>query len=137
MPETILIVDDEVTTAQLVKMVLKKEGYRVVTATNGPEALRIADDLVPDLVLLDIVLPGMDGFQVCRYLRKHARTAAIPVIMFSGLDLPTDQRKAYDAGADDYLTKPVKKADLLEKIRAIFYFRHTPDAPKSTHTHRT
>ena len=59
-------------------MVLKKQGYRVMTATNGPEALRIADDLIPDLILLDIVLPGMDGFQVCQYIRRNSRTAKYP-----------------------------------------------------------
>jgi DNA-binding response OmpR family regulator len=123
MSELILIVEDEITTSQLVKMVLKRQGYRVVTATNGPEALRVADDLMPDLILLDIVLPGMDGFQVCQYIRKNPRTSSIPVIMFSGLDRPADQRNAFNAGGDDYLTKPVKMADLLEKIRAILYFK--------------
>lgn len=125
MSDMVLIVDDEVTTAQLVKMVLKKQGYRVVTASNGPEALRIADDLLPDLILLDIVLPGMDGFHVCQYIRKNPRTAEIPVIMFSGLDRPADQRMAFYAGSDDYLTKPVKMAELLEKIRTILHFRQT------------
>jgi two-component system alkaline phosphatase synthesis response regulator PhoP len=128
MSQTILIVDDEQTTAQLVKMVLKKQGYRVVTSGNGPEALRIADDLIPDLVLLDIVLPGMDGFQVCQYIRKNPRTATIPVIMFSGLDRPADQHKAFEVGSDDYLTKPVKMADLLEKIRKILYLKETLNA---------
>jgi DNA-binding response OmpR family regulator len=119
----ILIVEDEVTTAQLVKLVLKKQGYRVMTAATGPEALRLADDLVPDLVLLDIVLPGMDGFQVCQYIRKNPRTATIPIIMFSGLDRPADQRNAFNAGGDDYLTKPVKMADLLEKISTNLHLR--------------
>ncbi len=128
MSDMILIVEDEITSLKIVKMVLKREGYRVVTATNGPEALRIADDIIPDLVLLDIVLPGMDGFQVCQYLRKNARTANIPVIMFSGLDRPADQRRAFEVGGDDYLTKPVKMGDMLEKIRAILYFRQTQHA---------
>jgi DNA-binding response OmpR family regulator len=105
-------------------MVLKKQGYRVFTATNGPEALRIADDLVPDLILLDIVLPGMDGFQVCQYIRKNARTRTIPVIMFSGLDRPADHRKAFMVGGDDFLTKPVKMAELLEKVRANLNILH-------------
>jgi DNA-binding response OmpR family regulator len=119
MPALILIVEDELTTSQLVKMVLKRQGYRAVAVTNGPEALRVADDLIPDLILLDIVLPGMDGFQVCQYIRKNPRTAHVPVIMFSGLDRAADQRAAFSAGSDDYLTKPVKMADLLEKVRAI------------------
>ena len=128
MSELILIVEDEITTSQLVKIVLKKQGYRVVTATTGPEALRIADDLKPDLILLDIVLPGMDGFQVCQYLRKNPNTARIPVIMFSGLDRPADQRNAFAAGSDDYLTKPVKMTDLLEKVRANLYFKQLKQA---------
>lgn len=128
MSDMILIVEDEFTTLKLVKMVLKREGYRVATATTGPEALRIADDIIPDLVLLDIVLPGMDGFQVCQYLRKNARTATIPVIMFSGLDRPADQRHAFEVGTDDYMTKPVKMAEMLEKIHAILYFKQAQHA---------
>jgi DNA-binding response OmpR family regulator len=128
MADMILVVEDEVTTLKLVKMVLKREGYRVATATNGPEALRIADDVIPDLVLLDIVLPGMDGFQVCQYLRRNPRTSTVPVIMFSGLDRPADQRHASEVGGDDYLTKPVKMVELLEKIRAILYFKETTHA---------
>jgi DNA-binding response OmpR family regulator len=123
MSELILIVEDEITTSQLVKIVLKKHGYRVVTATTGPEALRIAEDLLPDLIVLDIVLPGMDGFQVCQYIRKNPNTAHIQVIMFSGLDRPADHRNAFAAGTDDYLTKPVKMSDLLEKVRANLYFK--------------
>jgi DNA-binding response OmpR family regulator len=128
MSELILVVEDEITTSQLVKIVLKKQGYRVVTATTGPEALRIADDLIPDLILLDIVLPGMDGFQVCQYVRKNPNTTHIPVIMFSGLDRPADQRNAFAAGSDDYLTKPVKMTDLLEKVRVNLYFKQLKQA---------
>lgn len=124
----ILIVEDELTTAQLVKLVLKKQGYRVFSVVNGSEALRLADDLIPDLILLDIVLPGMDGFQVCQYIRKNPRTKEIPVIMFSGLDRPADQRQAFMAGSDDYLVKPVKMVDLLEKIRSILHFSHIEHA---------
>jgi DNA-binding response OmpR family regulator len=109
-------------------MVLKKQGYRVFTASSGPEALRLADDLIPDLILLDIVLPGMDGFQVCQYIRKNPRTTAIPVIMFSGLDRPADQRKAFMVGGNDFLTKPVKMAEMLEKIRSILHFHKAEPA---------
>jgi DNA-binding response OmpR family regulator len=128
MSDIILIVDDEITTLKLIKMVLQREGYRVATATSGAEGLRKAEDLQPDLMLLDIVLPGMDGFQVCQYLRKNPKTAKLPVIMFSGLDRPADQRNAFKAGGDDYLTKPVKMVDLLEKIRALLYFEQTEQA---------
>lgn len=128
MSDIILIVDDEITTLKLIKMVLQREGYRVATATSGAEGLRKAEDLQPALMLLDIVLPGMDGFQVCQYLRKNPKTANLPVIMFSGLDRPADQRNAFKAGGDDYLTKPVKMVDLLEKIRALLYFKQTEQA---------
>lgn len=118
----ILIVDDEITTLKLIKMVLQREGYEITTAANGAEGLRKAEESNPDLILLDIVLPGLDGFQVCQYLRKNPATANVPIIMFSGLDRPADQRHAYEAGGTDYLTKPVKMTDLLEKIRAALFF---------------
>jgi pilus assembly protein CpaE len=123
MTNTILIVEDEVMTLKLIKMVLQREGYHVVTATNGSEGLRKAEEIRPNLMILDIVLPGMDGFQVCQYLRKNPETAKTPVIMFSGLDRPADQRHGFEAGGDDYVTKPVRMAELIEKVRAALYFR--------------
>jgi DNA-binding response OmpR family regulator len=120
----ILVVEDEITTLKLIKMVLQREGYQIVTATSGAEGLRKAEELKPDLVILDIVLPGMDGFHVCQHLRKNPQTAHLPVIMFSSLDRPADQRHAFEAGSDDYITKPVKLAELLDKVRAALYFKH-------------
>jgi two-component system, cell cycle response regulator len=120
----ILVVEDEVTTLKLIKIVLQREGYQIVTATSGSEGLRKAQEFKPDHMILDIVLPGMDGFQVCQYLRREPETAEMPVIMFSGLDRPSEQQRAFEAGGDDYLTKPVKMADLLEKVRAALYFKN-------------
>lgn len=122
MSHTILLVEDEPTTAKLVKMVLQKEGYHVVTADNGPLGLRLATECAPDLVLLDIVLPGMDGFEVCRYLRRDAQTAHLPVIMFTSLDRPADQRHGFAAGGDDYIVKPVRREELLDKVRGALFF---------------
>jgi DNA-binding response OmpR family regulator len=122
---TILIIEDEITTLKLIKMVLQREGYQIATATIGSEGLRKVEEIRPDLVILDIVLPGIDGFQVCQYLRKNPQTAKLPVIIFSSLDRPADQRHAYLAGSDDYLIKPVKLADLLAKVRASLYFRES------------
>lgn len=122
MPHTILLVEDEPTTAKLVKLVLQREGYRVVTADNGPLGLRKAAESAPDLILLDIVLPGMDGFEVCRYLRRDARTAHLPILMFTSLDRPADQRHGFAAGSDDYLVKPVRREELLEKVRGALFF---------------
>ena len=124
MTSTILVVEDEITTLKVIKMVLQREGYHIVTATNGEEGLRKAEEVAPDLMILDIMLPGMDGFQVCHYLRKNPQTAKLPVIMFSGLDRPADQRHAFEAGSDDYITKPVKMAELLEKVRAALFFKN-------------
>lgn len=123
MSNVILIVEDEATSLKLIKMVLHREGYRIATATNGSEALRIAEELRPDLILLDIMLPGLDGYQVCQYLRQNPHTEKVPVIMFSSLDRPADQRHAFEAGSDDYVTKPVKLDDLLTKVRSALHFR--------------
>ena len=122
MSNVILIIDDETTTLKLVKMVLEREGYQIFTAKNGADGLRKAEEIKPDLVILDIVLPGIDGYQVCQYLRTNPSTASVPVLMFSSLHLPADQNRAFDAGSNDYLTKPVKMAQLLEKVRTALYF---------------
>ena len=123
MTSTILVVEDEITTLKLIKWVLQREGYHVVTATNGSEGLRKAREHQPDLLLLDIVMPGMDGFQVCQYIRRDPATAKMPVIVFSSLNRPADQRQAFEAGGDDYITKPVAIAELLDKVRAALYFK--------------
>jgi DNA-binding response OmpR family regulator len=122
MTHTILIIDDDATTLKLVKVVLQRAGYTIVTATNGSEGLRKVDEYRPHLVLLDLIMPGMDGFQVCRELRKHPEFTKLPVIVFSSLDRPAEQRHAYESGSDDYLIKPIRLEDLLEKVRAALYF---------------
>jgi DNA-binding response OmpR family regulator len=129
MSHTILIIDDELTTLKLVKMVLQRAGYRIITATNGSEGLRKVEECDPDLVLLDLVLPGLDGFQVCRELRQNPKTLKLPVIIFSGLNRPAEQRLAFEVGGDDFLTKPIRLADLLDKVRSALYF--TESSPKT------
>lgn len=122
MSYTILIIDDDETTLKLVKIVLQRAGYHIVTATNGSEGLRMVEESHPDLVLLDLVMPGMDGFQVCRQLRQNPHHAKLPVIVFSALDRPAEQRRAFELGGDDYLTKPIQLAELFDKVRAALYF---------------
>lgn len=122
MSNTILVVEDEVYALKLVKLVLQREGYKVVTAENGSEALRLAQEILPDLIVLDIMLPGLDGFQVCQYLRGNPTTAKIPILMFSALSRPADQRKGFEVGTDDYMTKPTKMADLLDRVRSALFF---------------
>jgi CheY-like chemotaxis protein len=123
MAPKILIIEDEPTTLKLVKLVLQRAGYQTVTADNGSEGLRQVTESKPDLVLLDLILPGIDGFQVCRMLRQDPATRRLPVIIFSGLNRPAEQRQAFEAGGDDFLTKPIRLADLLDKVRSALYFR--------------
>lgn len=130
MNPTILLVEDDVTAAKLVKLVLRQEGYRVIIVDNGPEALRMVEETEPALILLDIMLPGMDGFEVCRHLRSVPHTAKVPVIMFTSLDRPADQRRGFAVGADDYIVKPVKRDQLLDKVRGTLFF--TEEAPAYT-----
>jgi two-component system KDP operon response regulator KdpE len=110
-----LIVDDEPETLKYVAANLKARGYDVVTAADGSEALKRADEDVFDLVLLDITMPGPDGFAVCQALRK---TSTVPIIMLSARGQEKDKVKALDLGADDYLTKPFGIDELLARIRS-------------------
>ncbi len=112
----ILVVDDEVGIVRFVSARLRKEGYEVITASNGEEALLRAEEENPTLVLLDIVMPGMDGFEVCRRLRKWSE---VPIIMLSAKLEESDKVKCLDLGADDYLTKPFGWEELLARVRAV------------------
>ncbi|MGH2460112.1 MAG: response regulator transcription factor [Chloroflexota bacterium] len=112
----ILIVDDEPETLKYVGASLRARGYEVVTAADGSEALQRADADVFDLVLLDITMPGPDGFAVCQSLRQHS---AVPIIMLSARGQEKDKVKALDLGADDYLTKPFGIDELLARIRSV------------------
>lgn len=116
MAERILAVDDNLVNLKVVSATLEKGGYTVMTAESGPKALDMADHDQPDLVLLDINMPDMDGYEVCRRLRKKQSTAAIPVIMLTANDTLEEKIKGFEAGADDYLTKPFQPAELLIRI---------------------
>jgi DNA-binding response OmpR family regulator len=114
---TILVVDDEAKNVKLLDALLTPRGYRVVTAADGETALRQVEALQPDLVLLDVMMPVMDGFEVCRRLKDHPRTCLIPVIIMTALDRLQDRVQGIDAGADDFLTKPVHREELLARVR--------------------
>ncbi len=119
MPEKILVVDDNMETRKMVSLVLRRSGYTVLDAEDGKEALAIAQKELPDLILLDIMMPDMDGLEVTRRLRAHAPTAHVPIIIFTakaGLD---DELKGFEAGADDYLTKLASPPELIARIRAV------------------
>lgn len=115
----ILIVDDEVVSRYTVEALLESEGYHLVFAESGPEALAKAEALVPDLMLLDVVMPGMDGFQVCQKLRANPRLAELPVVMVTALDDRESRIRGIEMGADDFMTKPFDCAELRARIRTI------------------
>lgn len=115
----ILIVDDEVVSRYTVEALLESEGYILVFAENGPEALAKAEALVPDLMLLDVVMPGMNGFQVCQKLRANPRLAELPVVMVTALDDRESRIRGIEMGADDFMTKPFDCAELRARIRTI------------------
>lgn len=116
---TILIVDDQVSARDVLQGLLLADDYRLVFAANGPEALTKAAQLVPDLILLDVMMPGMDGFEVCRRLRADERLAEVPVIMVTSLDDLDARLHGLEAGADDFVTKPFNRAELRARVKTI------------------
>ena len=117
MPETILIVEDEFALRETLLYTLHKEGFTVHTAADGCSAVDIARKLKPDLILLDLMLPQMDGFEVCRVLRREMNT---PIIMLTARDGESDRVTGLEVGADDYLTKPFSMRELLARVKAQF-----------------
>ena len=114
----ILAVDDEPNILLSLEYILEAEGYEVHTATDGEEALEKARKVLPDLILLDVAMPRMDGYEVCRLLRSSADLAAIKVVMLTAKGQPLEKRKGLELGADEYVTKPFGAQDLLDRIRA-------------------
>ena len=115
----ILVVDDTPRNVKLLEDVLTVKGYAVVTAASGAEALGKVDSERPDLVLLDVVMPGMSGYEVCRKIRENPATEMLPVVMVTALDPNLERVKGIEAGADDFLTKPINQAELLARIRSL------------------
>jgi CheY-like chemotaxis protein len=116
---TILIVDDNVHNRKLFSALLHSQGYLFRTAANGPLALESVAECPPDLILLDYMMPGMDGCEVARKLKENPLTKAIPIIMLSAMDDIELLQKSNDAGIQDFLTKPFSRIDLSEKIRKL------------------
>jgi diguanylate cyclase (GGDEF)-like protein len=117
MPETILVVDDDPDIARFVEVNLRSAGYEVSVAGDGEEALQKADDLHPDLVLLDVMMPRIDGFEVAQRLRKNPKTANTSIIMLTAKALSTDKVLGLTAGADDYIIKPFDPIELLARVK--------------------
>jgi len=112
----VLIVDDDPKLVELVKIYLNRDGYRVITASDGTEGLKQAREGHPDLIVLDVMLPGMDGFEICRTLRKESE---VPIIMLTARTMEEDRLAGLDIGADDYVTKPFSPKELVARIRAV------------------
>ncbi len=116
---TVLIVDDQVRGREALASVLEAEGYKLTFACNGAEAIKMARLIIPDLVLLDVMMPEMDGFEVCHLLRADPALALIPVIMVTALDDRDSLLQGIEAGADDFISKPFNRAELRARIRTI------------------
>jgi len=115
----VLVVEDEEALAQLLKYNLEKEGYRVSLARDGEEAMVVADETKPDLVLLDWMLPKAPGIEVCRRLRNRQETRNTPIVMLTARDEETDRIRGLDTGADDYVAKPFSMTELFARLRAV------------------
>ena len=126
-PLTILVVDDEIKIIKRMEALLLPRGYQVITAANGAEALQQMQTARPDLVLLDVMMPVMDGFEVCRRIKNDAETNLIPVVLMTALGDVEDRVKGLEAGADDFLTKPVHRDELLARIRTSLRLKQTID----------
>lgn len=119
MAEKILIVDDDVDTLRLVGLMLQRQGYQIVAANNGQQALVMAKTEEPDLILLDIMMPDLDGYEVTRQLRDNPETSGIPIIMFTAKSQLEDRVTGFEVGADDYLTKPTQPRELFVHVQDI------------------
>lgn len=118
-PKKILIVEDDPSFSRAINHIIQKEGYDVITASNGMAGLRMAKDENPDLLILDVMLPGLDGFEICHQLRQEPLTENLPIIMLSAKGQEIDRTTGLKVGANEYLTKPVDRALLLEKITSL------------------
>ncbi len=112
----VLVVDDDVKTVELVKLYLNRDGYRVLTAYDGIEALRLAREGRPDLIVLDLMLPGMNGLEVCRTIREESD---VPIIMLTAMTTDQDKLNGLELGADDYMTKPFSPRELAARVRTV------------------
>jgi CheY-like chemotaxis protein/MinD-like ATPase involved in chromosome partitioning or flagellar assembly len=119
MAEKILIVDDEVDTLRLVGLMLERQGYEIVAAENGEQALEEVEKGKPDLILLDVMMPGMDGFEVARQIRGNSETEDIPIIMFTAKVQVEDKVTGLESGADVYLTKPTQPRELFAQVKVL------------------
>jgi len=128
--EKILIVDDEANIRELIGFNLKNEGYRIMTAGDGLTALKLIKEERPSLILLDLMLPGMNGYEVCKEVRREKELSTTPIIILSAKDAEFDKVLGLELGADDYMTKPFSVRELLARVKAVL--RRTSPIAEST-----
>ena len=138
MAEKILIIDDDVDTLRLVGLMLQRQGYEIIAASNGSQGLTKALEERPDLILLDVMMPDMDGYEVTRRLRKNPVTVAIPIMMFTAKTQLDDKVTGFEVGADDYLTKPTHPTELQAHVKALLartIHKEPTDVVTASHEH--
>jgi len=127
MTARVLVVDDILSNVKLLEAKLTAEYFEVISAFNGLECLAKMEEGAPDIVLLDVMMPGMDGFEVCRRIKSNPKTAHVPVVMVTALDQPSDRVAGLEAGADDFLTKPVDDSALFARVRSLVRLKMMTD----------
>lgn len=132
MAEKILIIDDDLDTLRLVGLMLQRQGYQITAATNGQQGLGKAFEDVPNLILLDIMMPDMDGYEVARRLRDNQKTVNVPILMFTAKTQLDDKVAGFEVGADDYLTKPTHPSELQSHVKALLSRSGKTAAEKAT-----
>jgi two-component system alkaline phosphatase synthesis response regulator PhoP len=125
MPARILIADDNPQNADLLEEYLEGDEFEVVVAADGEETLARVRSFQPDVLLLDIMMPKLSGFEVCKRLKSESATRELPILMITALDQPSDIERAVEAGADDFLTKPIHQTELVRRVRALIESRKT------------
>jgi two-component system, OmpR family, alkaline phosphatase synthesis response regulator PhoP len=128
-PPLILVVDDNGDNREILEARLASQGYATAAAADGEEALAAVHELLPDLILLDVMMPKVSGFEVCRRLRADPATRGVSVLMVTALDQATDVETAVEAGTDDFITKPINKTELLLRVRAMLDSRREAAEP--------
>jgi len=131
-PPTVLVVDDNIQNLELLQAYLEDLDCQTLAAKDGPEALEIISRQPPDLILLDIMMPKMSGFEVCRKIKADPKTRDIPVIMVTALNEFGDIERAIASGTDDFLSKPVNKLELLTRVRTMLKLKHLTDQLQRT-----